>query len=174
MRILGRGDGRPMGDPVMAKRNLYATMVELGLPADLLPGQFRGVEVKINGRLRRSIGITRWRGHRRLGLTTTVELQPWVLASPLAREVVAHEAAHVVAGIDAHHDYNWRGWCLKLGGTGDVRLSHDRVAAYVATTHKPIAVCSRCRTEIMGTRRLRQDSLYTHKGCGGTAVPVEG
>lgn len=157
----------------MAKRNLYATMVELGLPADLLPGQFRGVEVKVNARLRRSIGITRWRGYHGLSLTTTVELQPWVLTSPLAREVVAHEAAHVVAGIDANHGREWRLWCLKLGGNGQVVIEHERMAAYTETRLKVVAVCSRCRQEIRASRRLRRDSRYTHKGCGGTAVPVE-
>lgn len=157
----------------MAKRNLYATMVELGLPADLLPGQFRDVEVKVNTRLRRSIGITRWRRHRVLGLTTTVELQPWVLTSPLAREIVAHEAAHVVAGADANHGLTWKLWCRRLGGNGRAMIEHDRVAAYTESRIKVVGVCSRCRAEIRASRRLNPRRRYSHRGCGGEVSPVK-
>lgn len=187
VRRYRRGDGRAVGDPVMVKRNLYATMVELGLPAALLPGQFRGVEVKINGRLRRSLGITRWRQQRRrvpttepgaralrveTTITTTVELQPWILTSPLAREIVAHEAAHVIVGHEGGHGYEWRQWCLKLGGNGEAMIAHDRVAAYTETRLKVVAVCNRCRAEIREIRRLNSRRLYKHTGCGGVAVPV--
>lgn len=172
----------------MTKRNLYATMVELGLPADLLPGQFRGVEVKVNGRLRRSMGITRWRQQRRLvpttepgaralrvetSITTTVELQPWVLTSPLAGEIVAHEAAHVVVGHAVGHGPSWVAWCLKLGGNGRALIEHERVAAYTETRIKVVGVCSRCRAEIRASRRLNPRRRYSHRGCGGEVSPVE-
>lgn len=159
----------------MVKRNLYAVMVDLGLPADLLPTQCRGVEVKTNGRLKRSMGITRWRVRRFLGQTSTtvtVELQPWVLTSPLAGEIVAHEAAHVVVGHEVGHGYTWRQWCLKLGGNGEAMIAHDRVAAYTETCLKVVAVCNRCRAEIRASRRLNSRRTYTHRGCGGVAVPV--
>ena len=159
---------------------LSEAMSKLDLPVDLLPAQYHGTPVVVNTRLSCTPGRAQWR-RSSFGSTVpyvaTIELQPWVLDGDLqiAREIVAHEAAHVVCGPGVGHGFPWGQWCRKLGGTGERQIAYDRVADYMPEkARKVVAVCGRCRAEIRASRRLKSNRLYTHRGCGGMVMPVEG
>lgn len=160
-------------------QNLAEVMTNLDLPVDLLPAQYAGTPVVVNGRLSRALGRARWR-RSPFGSTTpyvaSIELQPWVLDGDLqiAREIVAHEAAHVVCGPDVGHGFPWGQWCRKLGGTGERTIRIERVAAFIVEKPMPVvALCARCRVEIRRRRALKLGARFTHTGCGGEIIPVD-
>lgn len=161
---------------MQAARELADVMESLSLPADLLPHRAARVPVVENPRLSRALGRAFCSSLKVDPSRDRIELQPWILASPLAAEIVAHEAAHIVCGAGVGHAPLWRLWCLRLGGTGEQTVAYARVAKYLParTQSRVVAHCDRCGIEIERTRALPASKTYLHKGCGGVIIPRRG
>ena len=153
---------------------LRSQFIKLDLPVDLLPESVHAVPVYFNGRLSRAFGRYCERSLAGFRVVAKVDLQPCLVKKPeLYRLVVAHEAAHAVTGIAEGHGFRWKAWCLKLGGDGKARLEWEQVAdiAKPRPAGKVVASCQRCQHELVKSRALRSDRIYTHRGCGGVFLP---
>lgn len=149
---------------------LRSQFIKYDLPIDRLPEHVHTVPVFFNGRLSRTFG--KYLERRMFGCLTSakVELQPTLLKKPdVYRLVLAHEAAHAVAGIPNGHNLVWRDRCLKLGGDGKAMLEWEQIAdiAKPCPVPKIVARCSRCGFELFKLRALRSDRIYRHRPCGG-------
>jgi hypothetical protein len=155
---------------------LRSQFIKLDLPIDMLPASLHQTPVYLNGRLRRAFGMYREKRFGGILFERTIELQPAALKLvDLHRKVIAHEAAHAVAGADEAHSRVWQAWCLKLGGDGKVMLTHEEVAAVLERpTLKLVGRCGTCGWEFMRTRALPRGLIYRHNGCPGHIVAVRG
>lgn len=141
-----------------------------GVPTEHIPADVRDVPVYRNGRLRTSLGraVT---GHPRYG--RHIQIHKCVFADPQQmRSTLAHEVAHIIAGIRSGHNATWRRIARALGHSGK-RLADagtgERIGMPKRRTRplRIIAVCDRCDVTIERRQRLPRSTEYLHAACGG-------
>ena len=145
-----------------------------GVPTENIPEAFHSVLVFRNTRLRTSLGRMVHKRNPATGEAAPwIEIHPRVLADPgQMRDTLAHEVAHVIAGIDAGHGPEWRRWARVLGHTGErcaTQVAAERVGIERAPRRpmRPVAKCSRCDYTVHRRRALPRTKVYEHRGCGG-------
>lgn len=119
-------------------------------------------------RARRRLGCVMFK--RGTGEPTKMSLSSVILPEvpdDLARDVVLHEVAHLIAGPHNGHNAKWRKACLLVGARPE--RTTDAVPDSVRIRHASVVlVCQKCGKEIAMYRRPKHDpSRYMHTGCGG-------
>lgn len=99
------------------------------------------------------IGKTRDRKTGRLKETRAIVLSRHLVdlnPEPVVRDVILHEIAHALAGIQNGHNHVWREMCMKVGAKPQ-RLADEQV---VTVQGRYAVVCTQCNEEL--TRRHRR------------------
>lgn len=149
-----------------------------GVPTENIPERFHAVPVYRNGRLRTSFGRMVRKRNRFDGTEAIhIEIHKCVFVDPQQmRDTLAHEIAHVIAGIDAGHGPAWKRAARSLGHSGErCATAHAAQAVGIERQRKRrkvVAFCDRCGHEVIRAKRLPRNKAYSHPGCGGRIVPV--
>ncbi len=117
----------------------------------------------VNGRMTSAAGRCKYRRRE-------IHIARWhVDGSPEAEvlDTLLHEAAHALAGPDAHHGPRWKEWARALGADPTRTLPHEVWRKSPSGQRPPrwLAVCRRCGQEYRRKRRPRKRRLVC--GCGG-------
>jgi len=149
----------------MRRLGTIETMAErYDLPLGNIPVEHREVPVFQNPRLRSAMGKARRRGDKQW-----IELHRFLARDPeKLKSTLAHEIAHVIAGIGSGHNAHWRRIAQSLGDTGNRCYTQaEGESIGIVRKTKLVAVCEGCGKEIHKARAYPRGRTYTHKGCGG-------
>ena len=154
-------------------------LAQLAIPTDRLTADVLDAPVRVNPRLRTSLGRARWKRGKTGELVIAIELHPSLAAdAEQYRDTVTHEVAHLAAGRGAGHGPVWRAWHRKLGGSARRTATVAEAAALgierkrrKRSARRVVATCERCGFELVRARALAARRTYTHIGCGGTFRP---
>ena len=154
---------------------LLETCKRFGVPTETIPEHVWDVPVFRNARLRTCFGkaVATHPQHGR-----HIQIHKCVFVDPdQMRETLAHEVAHIIAGINAGHDWTWKSIARGLGHSGE-RCATIEAAERIGITRKEQAVrivarCSKCDHEIIRARALPRKRIYGHRGCGGRFERVD-
>lgn len=130
-----------------------------------------GLPVRVSKRQTRAGGSARFRG----GIPLEIVISYPYFSNPdnwdNLREVVTHEMAHCVAGIQAKHNPYWKSIHRAMGGTGKRCHTMTLATEYAEKKRKRryAAKCSKCRGIIgLGPtqyKRYKAGQTYSHKVC---------
>ena len=146
-----------------------------GVPTEHIPGDVWDVPVFRNGRLRTVFGKA-VAGHPQHG--RHIQIHKCVFADPeQMRDTLAHEVAHIIAGLRSGHNEVWRTIARALGSSGDrcATLETAKSIGISPPARRPVqtvAECNRCGYVVRRRNRLPRSKTFTHAGCGGRIVPV--
>ena len=158
---------------------IIETAEQFGVPTENIPAEFHAVPVFRNGRLRTSFGrMVRKRVPGTDVASVHIEIHKCVFVDPdQMRDTLAHEIAHVIAGIEAGHGPAWRRAARSVGHSGE-RCATQAAAQAVGIERaprrpmRPVAECDRCGYTIERRRALPRSKVYTHRRCGGNIKAI--
>lgn len=140
-----------------------------GVPTEHIPEDVRSVEVFVNPRLRTAFGKAVAGGPR----GRHIQIHKCVFVDPeQMRKTLAHEVAHIIAGIRSGHNEVWRTIAKALGASGErcVTAEHAASLGIERPPTRPLRVvasCDRCDYVVKRRKRLARNRSYTHTRCGG-------
>lgn len=148
---------------------ILTTAVRFGVPTENIPREFHNVPVFRNPRLRTTLGKAI--RDRRTG-AHSIQIHKCVFADPQQmRSTLAHEIAHVIAGIGEGHGPSWKRIAQLLGNSGDRCVTAEAAQSIGIVRSKrptrPVAECGKCGFVIERTKALPRGRIYSHRRCGG-------
>jgi alkylated DNA nucleotide flippase Atl1 len=155
---------------------IITTCERFGVPTESIPAHLHSVPVHVNPRLRTVLGKA---GFHTRTKEYSIEIHKCVFADPdQMQKTLAHEVAHVIAGISQGHNSRWKAIARRLGHSGE-RCSTREVAERIGMPKRArrvqriVARCVRCDYEVIRTRALKRGATFTHIRCGGRIVAID-
>jgi len=154
---------------------ILETCKRFGVPTETIPEGWHNTPVYRNPRLRTPLGKA---CHNHQTGEIWIEIHKCVFVDPeQMKKTLAHEVAHVIAGLHHGHNWVWKAIARGLGDDGE-RCTTVQAASAIGIERAPhreprtVATCERCGFEIKRRKRLSRNRTYTHPRCGGNIKPV--
>ena len=168
--------GRPIGiNMALRKIGTIQTACErFNIPLNSVPSTLYDIPVYVNPRLQTTLGKAKCG----IGGSYSIEIHKCVFVDPdLMNQVLAHEVAHILAGIREGHSRRWLTAARNLGYTGKRCASEadcKRIGIKPRTQSKRIVGrCKSCGYEVVRSRALSKRRIYSHTACGGRIERVD-
>ena len=160
----------------MTTQEIYNECVKIFSSVDL---EFNNIEIKINGRLTKTLGRCCYEVQGSKLTPIRLEFSRLVIEkgdSKLIEDVIKHECAHAIATIETgekqSHNMYFKSVCARIGTTNDTPSTVAKYNAGDAEIYKYIINCEKCKKVVGKYHRagnvVKMTPYYRCSNCGGS------
>ena len=165
----------------MTTQEIYNECVKVFASVNL---EFNNIEIKINGRLTKTLGRCNYKKQDTKLIPVCLEFSRLLVEkgdNKLIEDVIKHECAHAIATIETgasqkHNNY-FKSVCARIGTTNDTPSTTAKYNAEDTEIYKYTVICEKCKKVVGRYHRagnvIKMPSHYGCNYCGGSLKVIQ-